>query len=107
MAKKLLKIFKKPDSEDRSTQTAPIQIVTGTQSLRDILTLMKRSKYFFKLVEKTDGDVFWNGLHEKPLGGSKISIMDEEYDITPNFQVNFTKSYRNTKPMKIEGKSTV
>ena len=44
-------IVKKSDVEDENTQTTAIQNKTGTQSLRDTLTLMERSKNFYKLAE--------------------------------------------------------
>ena len=44
---------------------------TGNQSIRDTLTLLKRSKNFFKLVKKVNGDVFWNNIPIKPLRGNR------------------------------------
>ena len=46
---------------------------------------MKRYN-FFKLVEKSNAEVFWNGVHTKPLGGNRISIMDKQYDMLLIFQ---------------------
>ena len=43
----LTQILKKPDSEDGKTQTPSIQNATGTYLLRDILTIMRRSRGFF------------------------------------------------------------
>ena len=42
----LTQVFRKPNFEDGNPQTAPIQNITGTQSLRDTLTLMKGSNFF-------------------------------------------------------------
>ena len=61
--KKLTKTFRRPNAEDGNPQTPSIQNVTGTQPLRDTLTLKNRSDNFFKLVEKANGDVVWIGLH--------------------------------------------
>ena len=69
---KLREVFEKTDSGDINTQTPSIQNVIGTQSLRDTLTLMMRILNFFKL-DKTNGDLFWNGVHIKPLG-QKIDL---------------------------------
>ena len=44
--KQLTQIFKKLIPEDGNTQTPSIQNVSGTQSLRDILTLMRRNDFF-------------------------------------------------------------
>ena len=45
--KKLDEIVENSGVEDGNTQTPAIEIITGTQSLRDDSTLMKRSKNFF------------------------------------------------------------
>ena len=47
---------------------------------------MKRSEIFFKLVEKDNGDVFWNGVFIQPLGENRISFNDGEYDGSPDNQ---------------------
>ena len=47
---------------------------------------MERSKKFFKLVKKRNGEVFGNGVYIIPLGENIISIKDEEYYINPNIQ---------------------
>ena len=50
---------------------------------------MKRSKNFFKLVKKADCDVFWKGVHIKPLGGNRISVLDKKCSNTSDVQENF------------------
>ena len=100
--KQLGEIVKKSDVEDGNTQTTAIEILTGTQSLRDTLSLMKRSKIFFKSVEKGNGDAFWNKILIKPLGENRISIIDEEYEINPNIQAFFTNTKLTTKHMNDE-----
>ena len=63
-----MKLIKKSVA-DENTQTPAMRIIATTQSLRDIITLMKRSKTFFsKFEEKPTGDVFWNGVFFQPLG---------------------------------------
>ena len=59
--KKLMQVFKEPNSEDGNAQAPYIEIVTATQSLRDTLSFMNTNKSFFKLVETSNGDVYWNG----------------------------------------------
>ena len=46
--KKLREIVKKSVAEDENTQLPAIENITGTQSLRDTLALVKRSKKFFQ-----------------------------------------------------------
>ena len=93
--------------EDGNTQTSAIENTTTTQSLRDTLTHMKGSKTFFKLVEKADGQVFWNKIPITALGENRISIKNQEYDIKPNIQTYFTNTNLTTKNMDDEDKSTV
>ena len=70
--------------EDENTQPPAIEILATTQSLRDISTLVKRSQKFFKFAEKSNGEVFWNGVFLQPLGENRIDARNEEYDLTPN-----------------------
>ena len=67
---------------------------------------MKTSKKFFKL-EQQDGEVFWNKVPIKAMGGNRYSIKEQEYDIKPNIQKYFTKTKLTTKNMDDEDKSTV
>ena len=107
ITKTLTQVLKKPDVEDRNTETPSIQNVAGTQSLLDTLTHMKKSVFFLKLVEKANGDVFWNGVHIKPLVRKRNTIMDTEYDIGSNIQEFFGRTFLTTKPMNNEVKLTV
>ena len=79
----------------------------GTQSLRDSLALIDRSKNFFKLEEKDNGDVFWNDIFTAPLGQNRISIKDVEYYITPDIQAYFTNTKLTTKFLDNVAKETV
>ena len=58
ITKKLDEIVKKSDVEDGNTQTLAIENTATSQSLRDTLSFMKRSKNFFKL-EQNGNEVFW------------------------------------------------
>ena len=49
---KIGEIVEKSDVEDENTQTPAIETITGTKSLRDTLSFMKRNKNFSKLVIK-------------------------------------------------------
>ena len=60
---------------------------------------MRRSKNFFKLEEKSNGDVFWHGVFIQPLGANRINVKNEEHDITPNFQNYFTNTKSTTKSL--------
>ena len=67
---------------------------------------MKQSNNFFKL-EQDGKKIFWNKNSIIPLGGNRISINDEEYNIKPNIQNYFTKTYHTTKNMSNEDKLTI
>ena len=69
--KKLREIVQKSKFEDEITQTQAKENLAGTQSLRHTSTFMERSKIFFKLEEKSNGDVFWNGVSIPPLGENR------------------------------------
>ena len=79
----------------------------SNQPLPDTLALMKSSKNFFQLDEKSNGDVFWNGMFIHPLWEIGTIIKTEEYDITPNFQKDFTSTKLTTETLKIAEKETV
>ena len=93
--KKQGEFVEKSDVEDGNTQTPAIKIITGTKPLRDILTLMTRSKNLFKIEEKSNGDVFWNGVFIQPLGENRINVKNEKYDIS-NIQKCFTDTKLTT-----------
>ena len=69
---------------------------TTSQSLRDTLSFMKKSKNFFKL-EQNRKKVFWNKIPIKTLGENRISIENQEHDITPNIQSYFTTRIKQLK----------
>ena len=97
-------LVKKSDIVDENTQTPATEIITGTQSLRDTLTLMKKSKTFFKLQENPDGKIFRNKIPIIPQGENRVSFKSEEFDIKPNFQNYFTITRLTTKRMHNEDK---
>ena len=105
--KQLGEIVKKSEVQDGNTQTPAIENIAGTQSLRDTLTPMKRSRKFFNLQGKSKGDVFWNIIPLKSLAENRIRIEEEKYDINPNIQSYFTNTKSTTKNMDNGDKLTV
>ena len=100
-------IVKKLDVQDGNIPIPAIENLTGTQSLRDTLILMKKSKKFFKLEEKDNGYVFWNKICIKPTRDNRISINDDEFDTKSNFQAYFTNTKLTAKNMDDEVKITI
>ena len=89
-----------------NTQTPAIENTIVSNSLRDTLSFMKKSKNFFKF-EQDGNKILWNKIPIKPLGGNRISINEKEYDIKPNIQNYFTNTRLTTKHMDDDDKSTV
>ena len=92
--------------QNSESQTPAIDNITTSQSLRDTLAYMKKSKNFFKL-EQEGERVFWNKTPVIPQGENRVSIKGKEFDINPNIQNYFTKTYLTTKRMNNKDKSTV
>ena len=105
--KKLRENVKTAVVKDENTQTPTLQKIIGTQSSRDTLTLMKRSKNFLKSVEKDNGDVFGNSIFFKPIRENRFTIKDEEYNINPKIQACFTDTKLTTKPRDKEDKLSI
>ena len=107
ITKQIVKLEKKSEVTDGNTQTSAIENKTTSRSLFDTLAFMKTSKNFFKLIEDDVGNVFWNEVLIKPLGGNKISIKDKEYNISPDIQAYFTNTKLTTEFLDDIEKETV
>ena len=68
---------------------------------------MRGSRNFFGSVEKVNGDVFWDSVHNKLLGENESLVKDEECCVTPDLQGYLTTTNLTTKPMNNEDKSAV
>ena len=92
--------------QNSESQTPAIDNKSTSQSLRDTLAYMKRSKNFFEL-EQDGKEVFWNKIPIIPKEEIRVSIKDKEFNIKPNIQAYFTNTKLTTKNMDNEDKSTV
>ena len=54
--------------------------------LENTLNNMKNNAGFFKIEERDNGDVFWNGFPVEKIGGNKIKIDENVFDITRGIQ---------------------
>ena len=54
--------------------------------LENTLNNMKNNVGFFKIEERDNGDVFWNGFPVEKIGGNKIKINENVFDITRGIQ---------------------
>ena len=54
--------------------------------LENTLNNMKDNTGFFKIEERNNGDVFWKGFLVEKIGGNKIKIINNEYNITKGIQ---------------------
>ena len=68
---------------------------------------MKKSKKFFKLLQKGNGKVFWNRVIFEQLRENRNSIKDVDYDITPDIQAHITNTKLTTKLLDNVEKETV
>ena len=93
--------------EKGNQQSPAIENITGTQSLRDILAIMKQGKNFFNLEERPDSKVFWNGVRIKPVRENTIDNIGREYEVTPSIQKYLTKTGSTTKSLDNNEKETV
>ena len=97
-------LVKKSDIVDENTQTPTMENISGTQPLRDTLTLMKKSKNFSKLQENPDGKIFWKKFSIIPRRENRVSIKGDEFDIKPKIRNYFTNTRLTTKRMDNEDK---
>ena len=54
--------------------------------LENTLNNMKNNAGFFEIEERENGDVFWNGFPVEKIGGNKIKINENVFDITRGIQ---------------------
>ena len=54
--------------------------------LENTLNNMKTNAGFFKIEETNNGDIFWNGFPVEKIGGNKIKINENVFDITRGIQ---------------------
>ena len=54
--------------------------------LENTLNNMKNIAGFFKIEERDNGDIFWNGFQVEKIGGNKNKIHENVFDITRDIQ---------------------
>ena len=106
--KKLGEVIKESQSKTpqlaiANTQTPAIENTTTSQSLpienertqpgviyetslENTLNKMKENIGFFNIEERDNGDIFWNGIPVEKVGGNKIKINENVFDITQGIQ---------------------
>ena len=85
-----------PAVENTKTQPGVLYEVSPENTLTN---MKNKERGFFKIREDKDGQRYWNGIPVNILGGSRIKIEGENFNITPNLQKVFTdttgKSMKN------------
>ena len=66
--------------------------------LENTLNNMKNNFDFFNIQERDNGDVFWNGFPVEKIGGNKIKINENIFDITQGIQKVITDT--SSRPIK-------
>ena len=75
--------------ENNPTAHQPVENNEGViydVELENTLNNMKNNAGFFKIEERDNGDVFWNGFPVEKIGGNKIKINENVFDITRGIQ---------------------
>ena len=99
-AEKIGELIKKSEQEtsklaieNTQTQTETPQLpiennecVIYDVELENTLNNMKNNVGFFNIEERDNGDVFWNGFPVGKIGGNKIKINENVFDITRGIQ---------------------
>ena len=83
----------KPISRNSESQT-PI-LVSASDELVKTFSKMNDSKNFFKVIRHAEGNFSWINKEVIPLGGNRVEIEGEEFDITPEIQKAFTDTRYN------------
>ena len=83
----------KPISRNSESQTP--KLVSASDELVKTFSKMNDSKNFFKVIRDAEGKFSWNNKEVIPLGGNRVEIEGEEFNITPEIQKAFTDTKYN------------
>ena len=75
-----------PQLAIESTPVENNEEVIQDVELQNTLNYMKNNVGFFNIEERDNGDVFWNGFPVERMGGNKLKINENIFDITPGIQ---------------------
>ena len=64
-------------------------------------------KNFFKVIRNVEGKISWGGKEVNPLGGNRVEIDAEEYNLTPEIQRAFTDTRYNFNNIDIDDESVL
>ena len=53
---------------------------------------MKKQKGFFKIVERVNGDKFWNRFSVEKSGGNALKTIEDDYNLSVDLQNVFTNT---------------
>ena len=67
-------------------------------ALENTLNKKKNNSVFFKVEERDNGAITWNGFPTEKMGGNKLKTNEKIYNITPGFQKVLTDT--SNKPLK-------
>ena len=83
----------KPISRNSESQTP--KLVTASDELAKTFSKMNDSKIFFKVIRDAEGNFSWNNKEVIPLGGNRVEIKGDEFNVTPEIQKAFTDTKYN------------
>ena len=64
-------------------------------------------KNFFKVIRNAEGKFSWGGKKVNPLGGNRVEIDAEEYNLTPEIQRAFTDTRYNFNNIDMDDESVL
>ena len=83
----------KPISRNSESQTP--KLVSASDELVKTFSKMNDSKNFFKVIRDAEGNFSWNNKEVIPLGGNRVEIDGEDFNLTPEIQRAFTDTKYN------------
>ena len=67
----------------RNSQSQTPKLISASDELVKTFSKMNYSKNSFKVIRDAEGKFSWNNKKIIPLGGNRVEINGEEYDLTP------------------------
>ena len=79
----------------RSSQSQTPKLVAASDEGVETFTKINESGKFFEVIQDPECKFSWIGHDIVPLGGIRVGINGEEYDLTPEIQTDFTDTRYN------------
>ena len=94
-----------PISQNSRSQTP--KLVSASDELVKTFSKINDSKDLFKVIRNAEGKFSWGGKEVNPLGGNRVEIDGEEYNLTPEIQRPFTDTRYNFNNIDMDDESVL